>query len=284
MSTMLDRTTLQPQPSPAEQRRNEPREFIERPPGFGRYPWWTSLVALAAGLALLALPILGLEAAGYFPFAATLGEGLFVAMLLGVSFVLMSRTRGRPGAADLGLRSTPARAAVGWILVARITVGIATGIYVAAVKHVTPNAPMGPITGVGTLAAIDMVIAACILAPLGEELFFRGFMYASLRGKLPVFWAALVTGGLFGAVHPVYGGTAWNLVPVLAIAGFGMCLLYERTGSLWPAIGFHATMNIGVIYIVTGAAWLPLAITGGAGLLFLIAPWRVVSRRREHRT
>jgi membrane protease YdiL (CAAX protease family) len=129
-----------------------------------------------------------------------------------------------------------------------------------------------------------LVIAACVLAPLGEELFFRGFMYASLRGRLPAFWAALVTAGLFGAVHPLFGATAWNLVPILAMAGFAMCLLYERTGSLWPAIGFHALMNIGVLYLVTGIVFLPLGIVGGAALLFLLAPWRLSPGSQRART
>jgi membrane protease YdiL (CAAX protease family) len=103
-------------------------------------------------------------------------------------------------------------------------------------------------------------------------------MYASLRGKLPVAWAALITGGLFAAIHPVLGATSWNLVPVLAMAGIAMCLLYERTGSLWPAIAFHVVMNIGILALITGSVTLPLSIVGGAALLFLIAPWRIVRR------
>jgi uncharacterized protein len=141
-------------------------------------------------------------------------------VLLGTAFVLMKRTGGRPSAAALGLRATPARAAVGWIVVARLVFAMVAAIYISAVGHVTSNAPVAPVTGAHTLAAVDLVIAVCVLAPLGEELFFRGFMYASLRGRLPAFWAALVTGGLFGAVHPLFGASAWNLVPILAMAGF----------------------------------------------------------------
>jgi uncharacterized protein len=282
MSTALDPRTgafISP-PAQLREPRREPPEFREPPPGFGRYPWWTPLAALAAGLVLLAIPLFALaKVAGDVPFAATIGEGLFLAVLLSLSFVLMKRTGGLPSAAELGLRPTPSRAAVGWVLVARLTVGILAAVYVSAVGHVTSNAPVAPVTGQGTIAAIDLVIAACLLAPLGEELFFRGFMYASLRGRVPAFWAALVTGLLFGAVHPIYGATAWNLVPILAMAGFAMCLLYERTGSLWPAIAFHVAMNIGVLYLVTGIVALPLGIIGGAGLLFLLAPWRLARRR-----
>jgi uncharacterized protein len=286
VSTAVDTppSALAPPPAPPpdarHERRREPTELHESPPGFGRYPWWAPLAALGTGLALLAVPLLALEDAGDVPFLATIGEGLFCAVLLGTAFILMKRTGGRPSAAALGLRATASRAAVGWIVVARLVYAIVAAIYISAVGHVTPNAPVAPVSGAHTLAAVDLVIAACVLAPVGEELFFRGFMYASLRGRLPAFWAALVTGALFGAVHPLFGASAWNLVPILAMAGFAMCLLYERTGSLWPAIAFHALMNIGVLYLVTGMVLLPLGIVGGAALLFLLAPWRLAQRVR----
>jgi membrane protease YdiL (CAAX protease family) len=261
----------------------EPREFRDPPPGFGRYPWWTPVVALIVGLAVMAPLLLLLDHVDP-PFRASLGEGAFVGVLLAVALVLMKRTRGRPSLAELGFRATPSRAAVGWVVVARLTYGIVTTIYVGAVKHVTPNAPLGPLHGTSTVKAVDVIIAAVLLAPIGEELFFRGYMYASLRGRMPVFWAALLSSALFGATHPIYGSTAWNLVPVLAMAGFAMCLLYERTGSLWPAIAFHMMMNVGVVYIVTGSIAAPLIAVGTTMLLFLLAPWRWGGRGRAART
>jgi membrane protease YdiL (CAAX protease family) len=261
----------------------ELREFRDPPPGFGRYPWWTPIVALVAGLALMA-PLLLLIDHLDPPFRASLGEGTFVGVLFAVAYLLMARTRARPSLADLGFRATPSRAAVGWVVVARLTYGMVSAIYISAVKHVTPNAPLGPVNGASTLKAVDVIIAAVLLAPLGEELFFRGYMYASLRGRMPVFWAALISAGLFGATHPVFGSTAWNLVPVLAIAGFAMCLLYERTGSLWAPIAFHMMMNVGVVYVVTGSTAAPLIAVGATMLLFLLAPWRWGARRRAART
>src|SRR3954470_18555898 len=85
------------------------------PPGFGRWPWWTPLAALAIGLVILAAPLQLLLGNADFPFVATIGEGLFVGVLLAVAYALMARTGGRPSLADLGLRATPARAAVGWV-------------------------------------------------------------------------------------------------------------------------------------------------------------------------
>jgi membrane protease YdiL (CAAX protease family) len=255
-------------------------DLRDPPPGFGRWPWWTPLCALPAGLVAFA-PVLLLLGPLDFPFKATLGEGLLCTALLGSGFVLMSRYGRIPRPADLGLRPTPSRAAVGWVIVARITFAIIAAIYVVTVGGVTPNVPIRPAGDVGTLDLIDFAIAVVVVAPFAEELFFRGYMYATLRGRLSVFWAALTTGILFAAIHPVYGDTKWNLVPVLALAGITMCLLYERTGSLWPAIAFHFVMNVSVLWLVTDSVALPVALVGGAGLLFLIAPWRFVRRARS---
>jgi uncharacterized protein len=270
-----------PEPGPPAPAHGHGKDSLaDRPPGFGRWPWWTPLVALVAGLAALAVPVLLLESVD-FPFKATVGEGLFAVILLGFAWILMSRFGGRPQRpADLGLRATPSRAAVGWVLVARFTFGICAAIYIVGIGGVTSNVPIRPLGGVDTLSAVDVAIAVVVLAPVFEELFFRGFMYASLRGRLPVLWASLLTGTVFAAVHPLYGGAAWNLVPVLALAGVAMCLLYERTGSLWPAIAFHFAMNVGILTVITGRSTLALALVVGLGLVFLIAPWRFFSRDR----
>jgi membrane protease YdiL (CAAX protease family) len=59
-----------------------------------------------------------------------------------------------------------------------------------------------------------------------------------------------------------------------------MCLLYERTGSLWPPIAFHAAMNIVVLTLFTGTVAPVLIVLGTGFLLFLIAPWRFFRGRR----
>jgi membrane protease YdiL (CAAX protease family) len=81
----------------------------------------------------------------------------------------------------------------------------------------------------------------CIVAPIAEEILFRGFIFNALRGWRGTMTAAVITGLLFGAVH---AGSApvLDLVPLAAL-GFGLCLLYRRTGSLYPGIGAHSLNN-----------------------------------------
>ena len=81
----------------------------------------------------------------------------------------------------------------------------------------------------------------CVVAPIGEEMLFRGYIFTALRnwrGTLP---SAVITGLLFGGVH-VLSAPALDLLP-LATLGFGLCLLYRYSGSLYVTIVAHALNN-----------------------------------------
>ena len=101
-------------------------------------------------------------------------------------------------------------------------------------------------------------LVAFILVGFAEEYFFRGYLQFTLtRGilglaekispthsRLIAFWiAALTTSLIFGLLHLGNSGeTAFGIVQVVEIgAVFGYALW--RTGSLWWAIGFHATWD-----------------------------------------
>lgn len=84
------------------------------------------------------------------------------------------------------------------------------------------------------------VLLIVVLAPISEEICFRGMLFGGLRTKLPLIPAALVGGLVFGALHALTGITA---VPPLIVFGFLLCLLYERTGSVVPGIVLHMLNN-----------------------------------------
>jgi membrane protease YdiL (CAAX protease family) len=84
------------------------------------------------------------------------------------------------------------------------------------------------------------VLLIVILAPISEEVCFRGMLYGGLRTKLPTVPAALVAGLVFGGLHALTGLSA---VPPLIVFGFLLCLLYEKTGSIVPGILLHMLNN-----------------------------------------
>lgn len=79
-----------------------------------------------------------------------------------------------------------------------------------------------------------------IAASISEEVCFRGMLFGGLRERLPMVAAALLSGLVFGALHALTGISA---VPPLVAFGFALALLYEKTGSLVPAILLHMLNN-----------------------------------------
>ncbi|HXR61192.1 MAG TPA: CPBP family intramembrane glutamic endopeptidase, partial [Solirubrobacterales bacterium] len=84
------------------------------------------------------------------------------------------------------------------------------------------------------------VFLIVFMAPVSEEICFRGMLYGGLRERLPRVGAALLAGVIFGGLHALTGVTA---VPPLIAFGFVLCLLYEKTGSIVPGIFLHMLNN-----------------------------------------
>jgi uncharacterized protein len=93
----------------------------------------------------------------------------------------------------------------------------------------------------GTSLLLLSAVLTCVVAPIGEEFLFRGFIFTALRNWKGTWLAAIITGVLFGGVH--YGSApTLDLVPLMGL-GFGLCLLYRITGSLYPCIAAHSLNN-----------------------------------------
>ena len=99
------------------------------------------------------------------------------------------------------------------------------------------------------IAGVIEAFIAVVLAPIGEEILFRGFLYGGLSRKMNAF-AAMAISSLVFAVSHQYSLT--GLVFVF-IYGLVFCWLYKRTGSLWPGILAHGLYNGLITW--QGVAW-----------------------------
>ena len=94
-----------------------------------------------------------------------------------------------------------------------------------------------------------VLILAFTLAPLGEEMFFRGFIFrkmsgwlgARLNGALPWIIGALFSSLLFSLMHASYGSVA-ELAVAFAV-GLVLCVGVKKTNSLVPAVLAHVAFN-----------------------------------------
>ncbi len=106
--------------------------------------------------------------------------------------------------------------------------------------------------GLSINAKILTAFLALVLAPVTEELFYRGIFYRSLRDRHGVLVGAVVSGVLFGASHVL--GAPWRdvvfLQTLMVFTGIGLALIYERRGNLVADIAAHVAFNvIGIVII-----------------------------------
>jgi len=242
-----------PAPPPSLHAAPELPEGIERPPAADRPQWrpWTAWVALVAGFALalvgsVVVGIVGAAAGAQFDdptpamnIASTIvQDGCLVGAAL-----LFAGMVGRPLPAQFGLRPTPPWKALAWMVVAFVTFYVVTLIWVAIVGGNPDDEKLPDELGAdqSTIALLAVAFLVSVIAPIAEEFFFRGFFYGALRNWRGVVPAAIVTGVVFGAIHA--GSADWQFLVPLGVFGFLLCMLRERTGSLYPGIVLHCANN-----------------------------------------
>jgi len=95
-----------------------------------------------------------------------------------------------------------------------------------------------------TLGAWMLAIFGVTVAPLMEELFFRGFLYPALARPLGIGWSIAITSFAFALVHSSQLASAW--APLLLLFGVGLVLtmLRVRTGSVLPGLFVHSAYNL----------------------------------------
>jgi membrane protease YdiL (CAAX protease family) len=94
----------------------------------------------------------------------------------------------------------------------------------------------------GMWGLVFAVLSACLLAPLAEEILYRGVLFRSLRNRLGVIPGALLSAAVFAVLH-FYDG--YGLVSV-GVFGFFCALLYAGTGSLATVIVLHVLYNASI--------------------------------------
>ncbi|HEY6379691.1 MAG TPA: CPBP family glutamic-type intramembrane protease [Candidatus Dormibacteraeota bacterium] len=174
--------------------------------------------------------------------------GLFLDMVayginVGLVVLLVTVRRRRP-VRELGLRLPDWRWLVvalplgaGALLLSAILGGISQALF--------PNADQTQCKEISqslSNLAVLTVIATAVIAPVAEEIVFRGFVLGWLQGRLPAGAAISVSAAIFAVAHFAY------LQPTLFLPIFGIGLvlggLYQLTRSVWPGVIVHGSLNL----------------------------------------
>ncbi len=258
-----------------------PRPATSHAPRAGAAGWapWTSIAALFAGLVVTvlggAIVAIASGAAGDLDdpppgvnIALTLFQNLaLLGAALGFAYLV-----GRPRAEDFGLTRPPRIGrAIGLLLAVWFGFYALSALWVTALGlNETQELPDRLGADNNTLNLLAVVVLITVVAPLGEELFFRGYFFGSLRNWRGVWPAAIGTGLIFGLIH-AGSAPAGFLVP-LGFFGFGLCLLYHFSGSLYPCIALHALNNSIALGATLDWTWeIPVTMAGSVIGALLVA-------------
>lgn len=186
------------------------------------------------------LNLLAVDAVSLLFITALLQAVLMVAAVLLIAFGLR-----RAAWRDLGLGSPLLRH---WLLgilggVAMVTMAFAFGWLLGRYTSDLPTQPMVEyVLAYSTPRDILLIgFVVVVLAPLSEELVFRGFIYGGLRKRVGKLLALLLTSLAFAVVHFQFH---WAMFSQIMLLGIILALIYEKTRSLIVPILAHSLYNL----------------------------------------
>lgn len=210
-------------------------------------------------LVLMGADTVSSGAAGTPELVATIGADM--ALLATILVWMRARHPGWVGAIGVPPRGSRAREIGVGVLAGPIVYGavaflVATALaaLLAAISGKSVEAPDQIANGLSVGGKLIVVVVAVGVAPITEELFFRGVLFRAIRDRRGFATGAIVSAVLFGLVH--YVPAPWQdtvlLQGTMVFTGLALAGIYEWRGNLLANIVAHMTFNlIGVVLIFT---------------------------------
>lgn len=153
----------------------------------------------------------------------------------------------RPSREDLGLKDLPTWTDIGLAPVGLIVYLILATVLIAIFSSFPFfDATQAQELGYNIVNGFDRIVAffaLCIVAPIAEEIVFRGWLYAKLRNLIPgkrlsLILSILLVSILFGIMHG-----QWNVGVNVFAMSVVLCALREVTGTIYSGILLHIIKN-----------------------------------------
>jgi membrane protease YdiL (CAAX protease family) len=218
----------------------------------GRWKVIHAVAAFAAGVVASVVGYLAVAPGGVSTFEALAVVGGAQTVVTIAVVWMLARPVGRE---PLGLRMAPVDAG-GLILGAALEIGLTWATYVVIRALFGGEAPVQGVVRVaseahGALAQAAVLVVTVILAPVSEELVFRGILLRALQSRFGARWALVGSAVAFALVHLALDPSALAAVPALFVVGLVLAAQVQRSGRLGPALATHAGFNlIGVLALL----------------------------------
>lgn len=219
--------------------------------------FWVALsFMIAQALLFLVVAILSRAGVPLDTVSGTMLQTIFAALVYTLTLVIVMGVpwfvkKSRTSKAELGLTRLPSWLDIGLAPAGFIIYMLATFALATVVTLVIPSFDISQAqdTGFGNITQrYEYYLAFAtlvVIAPLAEEILFRGYLYGKIRKYVPMWLAMLLVSALFGAVHG-----QWNVgIDVFALS-LVLCALREITGSIWAGILLHMMKNAIAYYLL----------------------------------
>jgi uncharacterized protein len=184
-------------------------------------------------------PQTGLAELARIPLLAVAGQSLAYLLVLGYMYVLVTRERGRPDFLAAIHWNWPSNIAI------YLIVGLVLSVGLQALAHFLPIPKELPIDSFFRTPAEAWALGglSVTLAPLMEELFFRGFLYPVLARRLGLPFAVFLTALAFALLHGAQLGFSWGPVLVIFLVGMVLTMVRAKQDSVARGVLIHMAYN-----------------------------------------
>jgi len=170
-----------------------------------------------------------------------LNYSLYFLLFMATIVLVLVVTRSRPG--KVGFAGRDPRQILIWGLGGGLTLFIVVLGAGYVIQLLAPELPPQPFEDVlrevsNTRELLVMLLVGSVLAPLVEEMYFRGMVYPVLRKYMGVTWGIIISGIFFGMLH----WDLWRTVP-LALGGMVLAYIYERSQTIYAPWLAHGVWN-----------------------------------------
>ena len=186
---------------------------------------------------------------------SALTYGLCLLLVIVVPWKAMKMKTNRE---ELGLKGLPTWVDVGLAPVGFMVYMVVAVMVTALVAAVFPSVDWTQAQQVGyenLFALSDRIlafVALVVVAPVVEEIIFRGWLYGKVRSKVPAWVGVLVVSALFGLLHLGFDVNAlqWNVAVNIFCMSVVLCMLREITGTIWSGVILHILKNGVAFYLL----------------------------------
>ena len=184
-------------------------------------------------------------------FLAIYSALMYIVSLLLIVLVPMVFKKWQTNRDEIGLAGSPTWTDIGLAPAGLILYFLLAALIMMIVQAVFPQIDMQQAQNVGfdnLTSNIDLLIgfiSLVIIAPIAEEIIFRGWLYGKLRTRISLPVAIFIVSLLFGLLHG-----QWNVGINVFVMSVILCLQRELTGTIYSGIILHMLKNAIAFYLL----------------------------------